>query len=84
MDSAEEDGQSWLSVHTAGSRSGYRDMELFIDTIADESIAERLARSIQGRGRSDGSRTRWPVFLHRWYGLKGDRQRKGSRRRHRR
>lgn len=52
----EDDEEHWMRVHCEGSRAGYRDMELFIDLVEDQQVADRLARSIRGRGRSAGSR----------------------------
>ena len=74
----EEDDERWLWVHCEGSRGGYRDMELFIDTVEDDHVAGRLARSIQGRGafrRFKDALADWPDLLHRWYGFTDDRHR---------
>lgn len=74
----DEDDERWLWVHCEGSRAGYRDMELFIDTVADGPVAGRLARSIQGRGafrRFKDAMADWPDLLHRWYGFTDDRHR---------
>ena len=53
----EDDDERWLEVHCQGSRAGYRDMELLIDRLRDDPVADRLVRSIQGRELSAGSRT---------------------------
>jgi hypothetical protein len=47
----EEDGSGrWLPVWCEGSRDGYRDMELFIDTVGDAGFTDRLQIAIAGRG----------------------------------
>jgi len=74
----EDDDERWLRVHCEGSRAGYRDMELFIDTVEDDRIADRLARAIQGRGafrRFKDALASWPELLDRWYGFTDDRHR---------
>jgi hypothetical protein len=40
----------WLRVPCEGSRDGYRDMELFIATVDDPGLADRLEIAIAGRG----------------------------------
>lgn len=40
----------WLWVECRGSRPGYRDMQRFVDLVDDEQLAERLWRSLDGRG----------------------------------
>lgn len=77
-DDDEDDDERWLRVHCEGSRAGYRDMELFIDTVEEDHIADRLARSIQGRGafrRFKDALAGWPDLLDRWYGFTDDRHR---------
>lgn len=74
----EADDLRWLSVRCEGSRAGYRDMELFIDSLDDDRVADRLARSLQGRGvfrRFKDALAGWPDLLERWYGFSDDRQR---------
>ena len=74
----EDDDARWLRVHCEGSRAGYRDMELFIDTVEDDHLADRFARSIQGRGafrRFKDALAGWPDLLDRWYGFTDDRHR---------
>jgi Uncharacterised protein family (UPF0158) len=44
-----EDGDRFRWVD-GDSRAGYRDMVVFIDTVADEDLAERLRVAIRGRG----------------------------------
>lgn len=74
----EEDEDGWLWVECEGSRAGYRDMEVFIETVQDETPADRLARSIQGRGafrRFKDVLADQPGLLERWQGFSEDRQR---------
>ena len=78
LDPDQVDGQRWLVVGCEGSRAAYRDMEMFIDSLGDVRVADRLARSIRGRGASHrfkdvlaGS----PKLLGRWYGFSDDRRR---------
>lgn len=66
-----DDPDRWLEVPPQGSHHGYHDMELFITTIADASIADRLDIAIQGRGafrRFKESLSQWPdelqYYLH--------------------
>jgi hypothetical protein len=64
-----EDPDRWLDVPATGSRDGYHDMELFITTVADPSIADRLNTAIQGRGafrRFKDTLSRWPDELQRY------------------
>jgi Uncharacterised protein family (UPF0158) len=73
-----EDLDRWLGVHCEGSRDGYRDMELFIDTVDDEDKADRLDIAIQGPGafrRFKDVLGRWPGELERWYVFTEERQR---------
>jgi len=80
-DEAEEedaDGERWLWVDGEGSRAGYHDMELFIDRVEDPRLADRLVRSIQGRGafrRFKDVLADWPDLLERWYGFTDERHR---------
>lgn len=64
-----DDPDRWLEVPAAGSDHGYHDMELFITTVADASIADRLDIAIEGRGafrRFKGTLSRWPEELQRY------------------
>ncbi|MFW0794669.1 UPF0158 family protein [Gordonia sp. CPCC 205515] len=45
-----EEPDRWLNVDCAGSRQGFRDMTLFIESLADEALAEKLRIAINGRG----------------------------------
>lgn len=40
----------WLPVRCEGSREGYLDMELFITTIDDAALVDRLTIAVSGRG----------------------------------
>ena len=71
-----DDPERWLLVHGEGSREAYRDMELFIASVAPDR-AERLATAIEGRGafrRFKDELARWPGELERWYALSEERQ----------
>ncbi|MDT7697473.1 MAG: hypothetical protein QOI75_6843 [Pseudonocardiales bacterium] len=73
-----EDGKRFLWVHGGGSRDGYQDMVLFLDTVEDEDRADRLGIALQGRGafrRFRNVLARWPGELERWHQFSGDRQR---------
>lgn len=77
----EEDGDDedrWLYVAPVGSRDGYRDMEVFITTVEDRTIADRLEIAITGKGafrRFKDVLSRWPHELQRYYLLSNERQR---------
>ena len=83
LDDAEEDGdldddERWLCVTSEGSRDGYRDMELFTATITEPTFAERLARTLEGRGAFRGFRhelTHWPDVEDRWYAYSAEQRR---------
>lgn len=45
-----DDPERWLYVPALGSRAGYRDMELFIEGLADAALADRLRIAVGGRG----------------------------------
>lgn len=74
----EDDDEHWLWVHSEGSRAGYRDMEQFIGLVEDPHLADRLGRSIRGRGafrRFKDVLRDWPDLLERWYGFSDERHR---------
>jgi hypothetical protein len=62
-----------------GSRDGYRDMVDFIDTVADEGLADRLHVALRGRGafrRFAGTLRGAPEDeVNRWFEFAGERQR---------
>ena len=49
-DGDENDEDRWLHVAHLGSREGYQDMELFIATVKDPAIVDRLQIAITGKG----------------------------------
>jgi hypothetical protein len=72
------DDSRWLWVDPQGSREGYRDMELFIDTIDDRALVDRLSIAIVGRGafrRFKDVIADDPASAERWYTLSEDRLR---------
>lgn len=46
----EEDPDRWLWVSRAGSREGWRDMEIFGERQRDAALRDRLERAIEGKG----------------------------------
>jgi Uncharacterised protein family (UPF0158) len=77
-DCLDEDEERWLYVDCVGSHEGYRDMELFIATVDDPTIVDRLEIAISGRGafrRFKDVLSRWPEELQRYYLLSSERQR---------
>ena len=65
-----DDPDRWLSVESEGSHEGYRDMEAFIATVADEGRADRLSIAISGPGAFRRFRDvleRWPEDQERWF-----------------
>jgi hypothetical protein len=74
---AEEEEDKWLYVHCAGSRDGYRDMEVFIGTMRDSVRANELELAIQGRGafrRFRETIQEWPGERERWDEFSAERQ----------
>jgi len=72
------DTDRWLWVPNLGSRSGYRDMVEFIDTVGDPGRADRLAIAIEGRGafrRFKDVLYRWPGELDRYHVFSDERHR---------
>lgn len=49
LDEGQEE-KRWLNFDSLGSRAGFRDMEEFRETVADERLAARLDRALGGRG----------------------------------
>jgi hypothetical protein len=73
-----EDEDRWLYVESQGSHDGYHDMEMFIATVGDPEIADRLEIAITGKGafrRFKDVLSRWPNELERYYQLSNERQR---------
>jgi hypothetical protein len=64
-----DDDTRWLFLQGQGSHEAHRDLEGFIATVPDQSLAERLTRAIDGRGafgrfrsvleHDDAEYTRW-------------------------
>ncbi len=70
--------ERWLWVVSEGSRAGYRDMELFVAGVAEPDLADRMARTLEGRGafrRFRNELTRWPDLQDRWYVYSAERRR---------
>jgi hypothetical protein len=65
-------GTRFLEIPLPDSRNGYADMELFIETVPDPALQERLSSAIHGRGAfshfkdalmaDPGERQRWMTF----------------------
>lgn len=74
----DEDEDRWLYAEAIGSHDGYRDMEIFIATVGDPDIVDRLEIAINGRGafrRFKDVLSRWPEETQRYYQLSNERQR---------
>ena len=77
-DDDEEDDHRWLWVPCAGSRDGYRDMELFTALVEDRDLAARLERALTGRGvfrRFKDLLAESRPELQQWYSFSDERQR---------
>lgn len=77
-DEDEAAGSRWLWVHPVGSRSSYRDMEAFIETLEDPYLAVVLSTAIRGQGafrRFKDALARHPEAADRWYAFSEDRVR---------
>jgi hypothetical protein len=74
----DEDDDHWLGIGCEGSRSGYRDMQRFVDELPDPAQRDRLDRALQGRGafrRFKDVLATWPDDLARWHDFSGERRR---------
>ena len=74
----EADGVRWLVAWSEGSSEGYADMQDFIATVSDPSVAERLSIAIEGKGAFRRFRDvleRWPQEVTRWHAFSDDRRR---------
>jgi hypothetical protein len=74
----DEDSDRWLYVDCDGSRASYRDVELFIATVDDPTIVDRLEIAIRGKGafrRFKDVLSRWPDELQRYFLMSSERQR---------
>lgn len=68
----------WLRFDSLGSRPGFRDMEEFVATVADERLATRLDRALGGRGafrRFKDELADEPDEVARYFRLTDDRRR---------
>ena len=73
-----DDGERWLWVVSEGSRAGYRDMKLFVAGVAEPDLADRLARTLEGRGafrRFRDELSRWAELQDRWFAYSAERRR---------
>ncbi len=73
-----DDEDRWLPVISEGSRDGYRDMETFTAAITEPDLADRIARTLEGRGafrRFRRELTNWPDLEDRWYAYSAERRR---------
>lgn len=73
-----DDDERWLWVPSEGSRDGYRDMELFVAEVAEPDLADRMTRTLEGRGafrRFKDELSRWPDLQDRWYVYSAERRR---------
>jgi hypothetical protein len=74
----DEDDDHWLYLESLGSHQGYRDMEIFIGTLTDPDMIDRLQIAITGKGafrRFKDVLSRWPEEMHRYLRLADDRRR---------
>jgi hypothetical protein len=72
-----ERSERWLPVEREGSRSGYRDMEDFIETVTDPRRISALVRAIDGRApfrRFKDALAGWPGELDRWLAFSEERR----------
>lgn len=73
----DENEDRWLHVECIGAHDGYSDMELFIATVEDPDIADRLKIAISGKGafrRFKDVLSRWPEELQRYFLFANERQ----------
>jgi len=73
-----DDETRWLHVPADGPSEGYRDMQSFISTIPDPSIADRLSIAIDGTGAFRRLRDllqRWEDIEDDWYRFSDERRR---------
>ncbi len=74
----EEDFDRYERIPGTGSQEGYEDMADFIDTVANERLAELLAVAINGKGafrRFKDVLLGYPAERERWFRFKDDRMR---------
>ena len=66
-------GSRYIGMPDASSHEGYRDMEVFIATVGDERLQDRLWRAISGRGAFRYFKdvlTDYPRERERWFAFK--------------
>jgi Uncharacterised protein family (UPF0158) len=71
-------GEGYISIPSQDSRTGYQDMEAFIETVTDEHLQEKLAIAIEGKGafrRFKDVLERYPQERERWFIFRDQRQR---------
>jgi hypothetical protein len=79
-DDEEDDDEDprWLWVDGDGSRASYHDMAVFITTIPDPDLADRLEQAIHGKGafgRFKNQLAHHPQAFDRWFRFSAERQR---------
>ena len=75
---AESVGTRFIAIPWVESREGYRDMELFIDTVEDNHMQQLLTVAIDGQGafrRFKNVLYGQPEERERWFAFKNDRMR---------
>ena len=73
-----DDPDRWLAVTSIGSRDAWQDMRLFVESLEDDGLAQRLDRAIRGSGAFRGFKDE--LHLHddlrrAWFRFSDDRQR---------
>jgi hypothetical protein len=71
-------GTRFIEIPLPDSRNGYADMELFIETVTNPALQERLWSAINGRGafrRFKDALIGYPEERERWFAFKADRVR---------
>jgi hypothetical protein len=69
-------GSRYIRVPQADSSEGYRDMELFAETVKDERLERQLWRALEGKGafrRFKDVLLEYPQERERWFKFKRDR-----------
>lgn len=69
-------GTRFIEIPIPDSRNGYQDMQLFIETVEDPSLQERLWSAIDGRGafrRFKDVLLGYPEERERWFAFRNDR-----------
>lgn len=72
------DPDRWLAVTSIGSRDGWDDMRLFIESLEDDDLAQRLDRAIRGSGafrRFKDELDEHDDLRRTWFRFSDDRQR---------